>query len=506
MADYVIPLSYVVNATALTAQQGLLPLQLGSILILTDEEPAAAISGDYVLSRTATVVGNYFGTNSKAYKMASAIFAQNPNILNADGYVIVARYLQNQVVIPATAGTLTTTDISANLTALKAVTNGDLKLVVDGTAQTLTGLDFSNAATLSDIADIINGDLIGATVEAVDNTLVFTSDTTGASSTVTIEEAEGAGTDLYGTSYLDGATAVNVDGQPAISEPETTSAAIQRLASQVYTEGILTTRTLTDSEAIDASNTVEAMPNNILFITANTEEALNVGGLFHTLKNNKQTRKLLYLTGADATEQIENGKLFAAAFASRGLSVNYNGANSTITMTYKDLAGIPVDTQISETLLAKCEEVGADIYCSIEGLAKVISFKQGGQYFDEITNQIWLRTAIQTTVANVLFTTRNKIPQTTQGVNILVNAILTVLNQGVINGMIGAGTWNSADTFGVYEDFMRGIRTFGYYVYFTPVAEQSQADREARKCPVISVAVKLAGAIEHANVMIYIEA
>ena len=118
----------------------------------------------------------------------------------------------------------------------------------------------------------------------------------------------------------------------------------------------------------------------------------------------------------------------------------------------------------------------------------------------------WLRTTIQTTVANVLFTTRGKIPQTTQGVNTLVNAIYTVLNQGVINGMIAAGEWNSPDTFGVYADFMRAIRTQGYYTYFTPLAEQSQADREARKCPVISIAVKEAGAIESANIIIYIEA
>lgn len=506
MADYVIPLSYVVNATALTAQQGLLPLQLGTVLILTDEAPVAPLTGDYLLSRTASSVGQAFGTNSDAYKAANAIFAQTPNILNADGYVVVARYLQNQVIIPATAGTLTTTDLSTNLASIIAVTDGDLKLVIDGTAETLISLDFSGATTLEDVAAVINNDLTGATVEAVDNTLVFTSNTTGATSTVTIEAASGAGTDLYGASYLDGSTAVNVDGQPAISEPETTAAAIQRLAQQVFTEGIISVRDMADAEVIEASNTVEAMPNNIFFITANNVSTLNVGGLFHTLKDNKQTRKLLYLTGADATEQKANGKLFAAAFASRGLSVNYNGSNSTITMTYKDLAGVPVDTNISETVLTQCEQIGADIYCSIEGLAKVISFKQGGQYFDELTNQIWLRTAIQTTVANVLFTTRNKVPQTTQGVNILVNAIYTVLNQGVVNGMIGAGTWNSADTFGVYEDFMRGIRTFGYYVYFTPVAEQSQADREARKCPVISVAVKLAGAIEHANVMIYIEA
>lgn len=382
MANYQIPLSYVVNVSTVPASQGLEPLQLGTILILTEDEPVQALTGDYLLTRSATTAYSYFGTETTTAKLVSAIFSQNPNILNADGYVVIAPY----------------------------------------------------------------------------------------------------------------------------GDGETTSEAITRLKSQIYTEGIISTKDLSVSEATAASNLVEAMPNNILFLTDTATTTFSSGGLFYAIKGNKNTRKLLYLTGANATEMKLNAKIFAAAFASRGLSVNYAGANSTITMTYKDLAGVPVDTNINETILNTCETIGADVYCSIEGLAKVISVKQGGLYFDQLTNQIWLRTTVQTTVANLLFTTRNKIPQTTQGVNTIVNAVNSVLNQGVINGMIGAGEWNSPDTFGVYADFMRAIRTQGYYIYFTPLAEQSQADREARKCPVISIAVKEAGAIEHANIIIYVEA
>lgn len=508
MADYQIPLSYVVNVSVVPSQRGLEPLQLGTILLLTDDTPVNPISGDYIIARTASAASSAFGTETTTAAMVNAIFSQNPNILNANGYVVVAPYKSNVLITPATAGTLTTEDISANLEGILAVSSGDLTITVDsGDAQELTGLDFTNCETLADIAEVLNESIIGCKVTAVEDTLVFTSDTTGTTSAVVISATTGgSGTDLYGTSYLDGASASSVAGANAVYGVEPTSQAISRIASQIYTEGILTTRDLTDDEAIAASNTVEGMINNVLFLTANSTVALSQGGLFNTIQNNKNTRKLLYLTGNSIDEMKANAKLFAAAFASRGLSVNYNAANSTITMTYKDLAGVPVDTNINETLLSQCELIGADVYCSIEGLPKVISFKQGGLYFDELTNQIWLRTTIQTTVANVLFTTRNKIPQTTQGVNTLVNAVNRVLNQGVINGMLAAGEWNSPDTFGVYEDFMRSVRTQGYYTYFVPLAEQSQADREARKCPVINVAAKQAGAIERANIIIYIEA
>ena len=373
MANYTIPLSWVVSATAVAASQGLQPLQLGTILILTDDTPVQSLTEDYMISRTASSIGQAFGTTNDTFAMANAIFAQNPNILNAGGYVIVAPY---------------------------------------------------------------------------------------------------------------------------DSSSETTAEAIQRIAEQIYFEGILTTRDLTTAEATAASNYVEGMENSILFLTDTVSTSLSSGGLFYALKDNKKTRKLLYLSGGVSNVKAY-ARLFAAAFASRGLSV---------TMTYKDLAGVPVDTNISETILNTCQTIGADVYCSVEGLAKVLSFKQGGLWFDELANQIWLRTAIQRSVANVLFTTRNKIPQTTEGVASLVNAINSVLNQGIINGMLAPGEWNSSDTFGVLEDFHRCIRTYGYYVYFTPIAQQAQAEREQRKCPVISIAAKQAGAIEHASIMIYLEA
>lgn len=382
MANYTIPLSWVVSATAVAASQGLQPLQLGTILILTDDTPVQSLTEDYMISRTASSIGQAFGTTSETFAMANAIFAQNPNILNAGGYVIVAPYS---------------------------------------------------------------------------------------------------------------------------SAEETTAAALARIQAQIYFEGILTTRDLSTSEATAASNYVESMENSILFLTDTVSTSLASGGLFYALKDNEKTRKLLYLSGGVSNVKAY-ARRFAAAFASRGLSVNYEGQNSTLTMTYKDLAGVPVDTNISETILNTCQTIGADVYCSVEGLAKVLSFKQGGLYFDELTNQIWLRTAIQRAVANVLFTTRNKIPQTTEGVASLVNAINGVLNQGIINGMLAPGEWNSSDTFGVLEDFHRCIRTYGYYVYFTPIAEQAQAEREQRKCPVISIAAKESGAIEHASIMIYLEA
>lgn len=388
MAEYQIPITYVVSASAITPQAGLEPLKLSTILLLTTDAPVNALDGDYMIARTATAVGQAFGTNTETAKQAQIIFAQQPNILANDGYLIVAPL----------------------------------------------------------------------------------------------------------TSTIDNGNTVYEDLDDAIT----------RIAAQIYFEGILTTKPATDQEYEDASTLVQSLKDRVLMLPRSATSAIS--GVFTDVKANTNTKCVLYTLGADATEKALNARLFAAAYLSKGLSVNYNGSNTTMTMNLKDLAGIKADTNINETTLASCETVGCDCFPSIEGLAKVISNAQGGMYFDEVVNQIWLVNTIQRNVFNVLATTGTKIAQTDPALEIITKAIQGVCKQAVTNGMAAPGTWNSPDTFGDYDDFFRNISEFGYYIYHQSVLDQSQTDREARKAPVYQIAVKEAGAVHSANILIYIEA
>lgn len=389
MTDYQIPITYVVSASAVTPQQGIEPLKLSTILLLTTDAPLSAIDGSYIISRTLKGVTDIFGTSTETAMQAEAIFAQTPNILANDGYLIVAP--------------LTSTEEE-----------------VDGETVTV----------YEDLAD-----------------------------------------------------------------------AIARLANEIYFEGILTTKPADDADYAAASTAVQAMQNRVLMLPSSSSGAFS--GIFNTVKDNTNT-KCLYYTYGDNPAQ--NARIFAAAYLSKAMSVNYGGSNTTMTMNLKDLAGIHADTNISETVLAQCVTIGADCYPSIEGLAKVISNAQGGMYFDQVLNQIWFVNTIQRSVFNVLATTRTKIAQTDANLEIITKAIRQVCNQAVTNGYLAPGTWNSADTFGVYEDFYRNIEEFGYYIYHMPVAQQSQTDRQARKAPVYQIAGKEAGAVHSANILIYIEA
>lgn len=489
MANYQIPVQYFVNAQAVTASQGLEPLKLSTILLLTDETPANEITGSYFIARSATAVANQWGTNTETAAQANAIFAQSPNILNNDGYLIVAPY---SVETPAT---VTTIDLTSNLDTLKGVTDGSLTLTIDNSSTVLTKINLSSASTIAEVAELLQAQLKDVTVTASESKIIFSAE----AFSIKLAQTTGATTDLYGTSYLDGEAAMEVDGVS-----ETLTAAITRMTSQLYFEGILTTRTVEDEEMEQASAAVQALQNRILANPQSYMTALT--GIFKTVASNTFTRNLLYTLGDSETERARNARLFAAAYMSRLLAVNYDGSNTTLTMNLKDLSGIDADTNISETILEQCSTVGADCFPSIEGLAKVVSNEQGGTYADQVANQIWLVTTIQREVFNLLATTRTKIPQTETGTNMIMSVIKDVCVQAVTNGYIAPGSWNSSDTFGNQEDFLRNIEEFGYYIYHQLVSEQSQSDREARKSVPFMVACKEAGAAHSANIQIYLEA
>ena len=49
MAEYTIPISYVVSASTVLPQAGLQPLKMSTILLLTDEQPVSATTDDYTI-------------------------------------------------------------------------------------------------------------------------------------------------------------------------------------------------------------------------------------------------------------------------------------------------------------------------------------------------------------------------------------------------------------------------------------------------------------------------
>lgn len=90
----------VITISLSAAQTGLGEYNVNNLAIFSAETPAESF-GDlgYKIYKAPKEVGVDFGTTSTTYKMALAVFAQTPNILNGDGYLTVIPFASSSEVL-----------------------------------------------------------------------------------------------------------------------------------------------------------------------------------------------------------------------------------------------------------------------------------------------------------------------------------------------------------------------------------------------------------------------
>lgn len=284
-----------------------------------------------------------------------------------------------------------------------------------------------------------------------------------------------------------------------IDYAETLVQAIERADALVSFCGILSTVYPSGSDRKTLADAVQAYTNKILFLPSATYS--DVAGVFTDISDasDTRTRCLLYTT-SDA-----DSLLFAAAYAGRAMSVNFDGSNTAITMNMKQLVTIDPDEGITQTRYNACLTAGVDIYVSYQGIPAVVS-TGGNGYFDDVYNLIWIINQLAVTGFNALVAVSTKIPQTEPGMSLIKGVFRKVCEQAVKNGYVAPGSWNSAEWFGVQEDMINNILERGYYIYSQPVNEQSQEDREERIAPLIQIALKMSGAVHSINVLVTLNA
>ncbi len=489
----ILPVSNIINVTIENTPSGLTERNVNSLAIFTNDAPSNF--DPYAIYVGASQVAADYGTNSKTALMANAVFAQNPNIRTGTGRLVVIPML---AAVSATAGKVTTADLTANLAAILAVTSGDLKVTIDSVAYNLTGLNFTEAVTWDDIATIIQAKLINGTVVSVgtpETGFKITSKKVGTASTVALAAVSGGtGTNLAGAGYFNSAGSTAVAG--ANSSGETIAAAIARTSGLVGYVPLMSTLDLEDAAVLAASNAVQALDNLYFQHFASTAD---IAGIITTIQQagNKKTRCLLYTPGQS------DANLYKAAYAGRGCSVNFKGSNTSQTMNLKQLATIDPDTGITQTLYDAAELAGADLYVSYDGVPSVLS-SGGNDFFDNPYSDLALKFALETAGFDYLRQTNTKVPQTEPGMNGLKNAYAQVCQQFVTNGCVAPGQWTSSETFGNPGTFINNVLLAGYYIYSQPIAQQNSTDRDNRIAPLVQIAIKRAGAIHHSDVIVLV--
>ena len=484
----------VINISLSALPQGLTKYRTNNIALFSNEATTAT---GYITAISASDVEQYYGSNSVTTKMARALFTPSYNLRTGEGSLFVFNYGG----VDAVYASATTVAITATkITAFKGVTSGDLTITIDGTDYAVSGMNFSKISTVEDIVQVLNAQGLNCDIEVTDtNKIKFASRLAGALGSIVLSSTTGgSGTDIYGSSYLNGSSATSVTGVNASGT--SLADAVASAEDKAFFGGVLTTQVCDNATIIANSSAIQATDHIYYECIRSLNNIEILGGAIKSAGNGK-TRLLAYSQGGDV-----DAKRAIATYATIASSTNYTGTDTCLTMNLKTLTGILPDLNLNQTYFQKAKANGVDLYGSLEGLGCVFSNDNNG-YTDDITGQLWLKKDLEVVGFNYLRQTMTKIPQTEAGLVGLKNAYQTSLEAGVRNGFIGTEVGWADETpipFGNPEDFRRNVLEKGYYIYSIPISEQAQADREERKAPLIQIAIKSAGAIHSSDVIVVI--
>ena len=252
---------------------------------------------------------------------------------------------------------------------------------------------------------------------------------------------------------------------------------------------------ITDAQHQAVASYIEgSVPSRIYAVTTSEAGALD-------LTNTTDLASLMSGLGLKRTfVQYSSSNRFAATSAfARGFSTDFTANNSTITLKFKQEPSVTAET-LSETQAAALKTKHCNVFINYQNSAAIIQegVMANGFFFDEVQGTDWLQNNVQTAVFNLLYGS-NKIPQTDAGVHQIATVVEAALADGVNNGLIAPGVWTGPS---VGQLNTGSTMNKGYYVYAPPISSQNAADRAARKAPTIIAAIKLAGAVHSAAVII----
>lgn len=473
-------LANVINISVSATPAGVGAFNTSNIALFTRETPGGDFgSAGYKIYLDPTQVTTDFGSDSFTSQMALTAFAQQPNLLAGSGYLVVIPFLttgNTAVQHLAFSGTAASGSFKLNYAGgvTSAIQWNDTAGTIQTAIRTLPGL--SLATVSGSIAAGLDVTFTGVGGAPALLTVSDDSLQTGGSVAITITV----------TTTTPGTHEAIVD-------------AVTRTKDLVQYFGILVAE-LTPEAAMDAAAAIVQVLLKVAFWVSRSSADIEPGGALDDLATESLTRSRgLYYGGATDISAL----IMAASYAGRALSTNFSGSNTTQTMHLKDLIGVDADPTMTQTLLNKAVAAGADTYVSLQGVPKVFTSGEN-DFFDQVYNLLWFVGALEVAGFNALAQSSTKLPQTEQGVSVLKGAYRQVCEQSVSNQYSAPGAWTSPTTFGNQADFLRNIQERGYYIFSSPVATQPQVDRDARKAPLIQLALKEAGALHSSNVIIYV--
>lgn len=490
----------IVNAQLMPMSASAKRKDLSMVAIFTSDvgEPFQDASTRYAFVSSAQDVANLFGTGSKTHKASQALFSARPKLKRA----MVARFAKEKQEISAMPNALRGSTISAGINAFKAISNGSMALNVGGEEVTLSGLDFSKAIELADVAKTVSEKLpetLKAVWDELGNRIIIEAVTPGEDDKTRVGYATTSENGIYVGNMLkleDGQATI-VKGKAAESiEAEQPSEAMHKLQN-LYQDwyGAYFADALTDEQLNDAHTWVASADMKVMSYTAIRDEQIEW--------NNENILKKLYdkNSGRLMVQFNKTGDDHAAAeLQAIAVSTVWSGQNTAKTVKFKQQTSVRSDDRITQNEAQKCRRLGVNFYTDYDGINMLAEgVMLGGTFIDEVMGLDAFIDACQKQAFSTLQTSPTKIPQTDKGQAKLIGSLNVIGEEFRRNGFLAGGVWRGDDIGELtYGDRLED----GFYFYSDSFDTQSQADREERKMMPIMCAVKLAGAGHSVDLLI----
>jgi hypothetical protein len=436
------------------------------------------------------------GTDTPSHLTSAA--ALITTALGASGRCSWNAILGAFVIRSATTGTASTitaatagsagTDVSGTLKLTSALAQPP----VNGTA----GMDFTGITNLNGAATVLTNALTGGTVWFDGTRFHVQSITTGTSSTIGYASSAGVGQDVSTPLKLTQASGASAPVNGIAAETALQAAIALRAHPQWYGLTFALTTDISITDYVNVAAFIEGCdPSSIFGFTSLDTQALDptvINDIFSQMSALGFTKTF---------GQFSSSSPYACcSIFGRAFTVDFEASDTVITLKFKQEPGVAGET-LTENQAAALKLKRANVFVFYGNDVAIIQegVMCAGLFFDERHNADWLANRIQTDVFNRLYTAPTKIPQTNQGIHILVATVEASIQQGVVNGMIAPGQWNAP---GFGQISFGQVLPKGYYVWAPLVESQPQAIREQRIAPAIQAGIKLAGAVHFANVLV----
>jgi hypothetical protein len=434
---------------------------------------------------TAANVGAYFGLGSTEYAMATIYFNGYTNCTVTPSTLYFAQYPSAAVAGWMRGGSLS----SMTLAQLQAL-SGTMTISVDGTAKTSSTINLSGATSFSNAATIIAAGFtsFGATCtwNATLSEFVFTSSTTGASSSISFA----TGT-LSASLKLTSATGA-VTSAGAIAGVPATFMATLILNNQNWAL-FTTTWAATLSEKSAFSAWVATTNNRYGYVGWDTDvNALTAGS----------TATWMYsvLAAAQAgTVPVYGDQTHASFILGYAASLDFNRLNGRATAAFKSQSGL-VASVTDATSASGLTTNGYNFYGIYANAKQQWTFLMPGVtsnrdaagnpiFLDTFLDAIWLNANLQLAAINLL-TSYGAIPYNDVGYSQVASAYQDPINNAINFGAIRTGIALSASQIAqvtsiVGADVSSSISAKGYYLQIAPASAAVRVVRGSPSCTLL---------------------